>query len=96
MDIIQSLAVVYVVMLLVFTLGFLLNWYRNRAAMSPYQRLGFWAGVIFVIFELLTVALSGGAFFSIGNMCLIVASLGWGLLRVWGFVNNGIFFSNRR
>ena len=95
MDFIQSLALVYVFALLVFTVGFLINWYRNRAVMSPYQRLGFWAGVIFVIFELLTVALSRGAALGIGNMCLIVASLGWGLLRVWGFVNNGIFFSNQ-
>ncbi len=95
MESIQSLASVYVLVLLVFTLGFLVNWYRNRAAMSPYKRLGLWAGFSYLIFELLTLALSGGAFVGIGGMCLVAAALGWGLLRVWGFVNNGIFFSNQ-
>ena len=28
-------------------------------------------------------------------MLIIVAALGWGILRMWGFVNNGIFFSNQ-
>jgi len=95
MDLVRGLAIIYVLALLVFTLGFLINWYRNREAMSEYKRIGFWAGIIFVIFELLTLALSRGAFLSIGSMCLIVAALGWGFLRMWGFVNNGIFFSNK-
>src|SRR5512139_2837997 len=95
MDLVQGLASVYVLALLIFTLGFLVNWYRNRVAMSPYQRIGLWAGLIHVIFELLTLALSHGAFFGLGGMCLVVAALGWGILRVWGFVNNGIFFSNQ-
>ncbi len=95
MNFIQSLALGYVLVLLVFTLGFLVNWYRNRAAMSPYKQLGFWAGVIFVIFELLESLFSRVGFPGIGNLCLIFVALGWGFLRMWGFVNNGIFFSNR-
>src|SRR3974377_854710 len=95
MNLIQSLAGVYLLVLLVFTLGFLVNWYRNRAAMSPYKQLGFWAGVIFVIFELVESVLTRGGFPGIGVLCLILATLGWGFLRTWGFVNNGIFFSNQ-
>ncbi len=95
MNLTQTVATIYVVVLLVFALGFLINWYRNREAIAPYKRIGFWAGIIFVIFELSTLALSRGAFLSLTNVCLIVVSLGWGILRVWGFVNNGIFFSNQ-
>jgi membrane protease YdiL (CAAX protease family) len=95
MDLVQVVAWAYSLVILVFTLGFLVNWFRNREAMAPYRRVGFWAGIIFVSFELLTLALSPGAFFGFVNMCLTVALLGWGILRVWGFVNNGIFFSNQ-
>jgi membrane protease YdiL (CAAX protease family) len=96
MDLVQGLAVVYTAALLIFTLGFLVNWYRNREAMSSYKRIGFWAGVIYVIFELLLLSFSQlDVFFSMSSMCLILPTLGWGILRVWGFVNNGIFFSNQ-
>ena len=64
MNLVQGLASVYVLVLLVFTLGFLINWYRNRATMRAYKRIGFWAGIIYVIFELLTLALTGGMFLS--------------------------------
>lgn len=92
---VQSLASVYVLVLLVFTLGFLINWYRNRATMAAYKRLGFWAGIIFVIFELLTLALAGGTFLAPTTVLVIVVTLGWGILRMWSFVNNGIFYSNQ-
>jgi membrane protease YdiL (CAAX protease family) len=96
MDLVQSMAFIYAAVVLIFTLGFLINWYRNREAISAYKRIGFWGGIIYVSFELLTLALSGGTLFGIGSMCfLIVIALGWGILRVWGFVNNGIFFSNQ-
>ncbi len=95
MTLIQTLATVYVLTLLVFTLGFLVNWYRNRKTMSAYKRIGFWAGVIFVVFELLILGLSGGMFLSSGTVLVTVGLLGWGILRMWGFVNNGIFFSNK-
>ncbi|HTP09940.1 MAG TPA: CPBP family intramembrane glutamic endopeptidase [Anaerolineae bacterium] len=95
MSFIQGLASVYVLVLFIFTLGFLINWYRNRTAISPYKRIGFWAGLIFVIFELLTLALAGGMFLAANTVLIIVVALGWGILRIWGFVNNGIFFSNQ-
>jgi membrane protease YdiL (CAAX protease family) len=95
MNLVQSLASVYVLILLVFTLGFLVNWYRNRATMAAYKRIGFWAGSIYVIFELLTLALTGGMLLTPTAVLIIVAALGWGILRMWGFVNNGIFFSNQ-
>jgi hypothetical protein len=41
MTLILTLATVYVLTLLVFTLGFLVNWYRNRETMSAYKRIGF-------------------------------------------------------
>ena len=95
MDLVQVVAWVYSLVVLVFTLGFLVNWYRNRTTIAPYKRVGFGAGIIFVVFELLTVALSPGAFFGLTSMCLTIALLGWGILRMWGFVNSGIFFSNQ-
>jgi len=95
MNSLTGLATIYVLVLLVFTLGFLVNWYRNRATISVYKRIGFWAGIIFVIFELLTLALTGGMFLAPTTVLILVAALGWGMLQKWGFVNNGIFFSNQ-
>ena len=95
MDLITALASIYTVIMLAFTLGFLINWYRNRAAISAFKRIGFWAGIIFAIFELLLLALVGGVFLTANAVLLMVAATGWGILRIWGFVNNGIFFSNQ-
>ncbi len=93
MDLIQVVAWVFSLVLLVFTLGFLINWYCNRATITPYKQVGYRAGIIIVVFELLTLALSPVGFFM--NACLTIALIGWRFLWAWGFVNNGIFFSNQ-
>ena len=87
-------AVIFAGVLLVFTFGFLINWSRNRATIEPYKRYGFRAVMIVVGLELLTVILSGGPLNFIGALILIGA-IGWLMLRVWAFVNNGIFYSNQ-
>jgi membrane protease YdiL (CAAX protease family) len=90
-----SLATIYLIILAVFILGFLINWYRNRTTMAAYKRIGFRAAIIFVIFELLLLAITRSQFFIEVNVLVVVATLGVGILRVWAVVNNGIFFSNQ-
>jgi membrane protease YdiL (CAAX protease family) len=89
-------ASLYALILLVFTLGFLVNWYRNREAISVYTRVGLKMALIVLGFEAATVLLGvtslSGLFLS---GCLVLVSLGWLIIRVWAFVNNGIFFCNK-
>ncbi|MFN8598595.1 MAG: CPBP family glutamic-type intramembrane protease, partial [Anaerolineae bacterium] len=67
---------------------------RNRATIRPYKRYGFRAVMIVVGLELLTVILTGGPFNFMGALILIGA-IGWLMVRIWAFVNNGIFYSNK-
>jgi len=88
-------SVIFAAALLVFSLGFLINWYRNRATIAAYKRLGFRAVLIVVCFELLLLVLSADSFgFGVSAVPIILA-IGWLMLRIWAFVNNGIFFSNK-
>ncbi len=92
----EVLATVYLIVLAAFILGFLINWYRNRVVMAAYKRIGFWAAIIFVIFELLTLAIMRSQVFFLDiSVVGMVVALGIGILRVWAAVNNGIFFSNK-
>lgn len=86
----------FAVTLLAFSIGFLINWYRNRAVMASYKRIGFYAAVIVAVFELLTLALSARSLFFLGASFIpIVLAIGWLMLRIWAFTNNGIFYSNK-
>ncbi|MFN8598370.1 MAG: hypothetical protein U0559_19570, partial [Anaerolineae bacterium] len=87
-------AVIFAGVLLIFTFGFLINWSRNRATIMPYKRYGFRAVMIVVGLELLTVILTGGPFNFMGALILIGA-IGWLMVRIWAFVNNGIFYCNK-
>ncbi len=96
MNLPEILAIVYSILLAAFILGFLINWYRNRTVIAAYKRIGFWAAIIFVIFELLTLAIMRSQIFFLDvSVVAMVVVLGIGILRVWAVVNNGIFFSNK-
>ncbi len=85
----------FTIVLFVFTFGFLINWYRNRQAIASYKRLGFRAMLIVVGFELLTLVLTARSLGFFVSAVPIILAVGWLMLRVWAFVNNGIFFSNK-
>ncbi|HSD84872.1 MAG TPA: CPBP family intramembrane glutamic endopeptidase [Anaerolineae bacterium] len=86
---------IYLLILTVFILGFLVNWYRNREAIVAYKRIGFLAAIIFACFELMLLAFTRSQFFMDFSVPLVVLAVGWGILRIWAVVNNGIFFSNQ-
>ncbi len=88
-------SLIFTAALLVFSLGFLINWYRNRATIAAYKRLGFRAMLIVVGFELLTLALSANSLGFFMSAVPVILAVGWLMLRMWAFVNNGIFFSNK-
>ncbi len=92
MDLVKSVAVLYALIMFVFAIGFLINWYRNREVISQYKRIGFWAGVIYVIFQLVLLGLSHTFPYA---ACLTIFAIGLDMLGTWGFVNSGIFFSNQ-
>ncbi len=82
--------------MLAFSIGFLINWYRNRAVIASYKRIGFIAALIVVVYELLTLALSASSLLYLGmSVITIVVAVGWLMLRIWAFTNSGIFFSNK-
>ena len=85
-----------IVTLLTFSIGFLINWYRNRTVMVSYKRIGFLAAVIVAIYELISLALIASTSFSLGMSAIsIVLTVGWLMLRIWAFTNSGIFYSNK-
>jgi hypothetical protein len=84
------------VTLLAFSIGFLINWYRNRTVIASYKRIGFFAALIVAVYELLTLALSASSLYYLGaSFVPIVLAVGWLMLRIWAFTNNGIFYSNK-
>lgn len=89
-------ATILSVTLLAFSIGYLINWYRKRAVMSSYKRVGFYVALIVLGYELLTLALivSSRHLYQISVVSLVLA-IGWLMLRLWAFTNNGIFYSNQ-
>jgi membrane protease YdiL (CAAX protease family) len=87
--------IIFLAVMVVFGLGFLINWSRNRTEIAAYKNIGFKAVLIVVGCELLSLALSAsslGFFMSAVQIIIGIAIL---MLRIWAFVNNGIFYSNK-
>ena len=88
--------ILYTAVLLILIFGFLINWYRNRQAIAPYKRVGLNLALVVLVFEIAQVALGGistGAL--VLTSCVTLVALGWVLIRIWAFVNNGVFFCNQ-
>ncbi len=64
-------------------------------ALSVFTNHALIAGLIVIGVELLTVVLSVDVLGVFMSVIPIVLAVGWLMLRVWAFANNGIFFSNK-
>lgn len=86
-------SVLFLGVMVVFSVGFLVNWARNRKVIAAYKYVGFRAMLIVVGFEVLTLLLAAPSLFL--NAVTVIVGLAVLMLRIWAFVNNGIFFSNK-
>ena len=87
---IASLAMVYAVVMLVFAVGFVIVWIRQRREIQSYKRLGFVASVIFVVFELAILIITANqsplSGFGLSAVVIVIGE-GLGIIRISAFVN---------